>query len=89
MDPLTGAVCTPAEIYQMVDEMLIAGEKWLPQYTGEIQKAKERQKNGPQIPHKQYKGIRVPEKTVEEMKKDKEAAREKAGETDKAKKRIQ
>ena len=31
-DPLTGAVCDPEEIWQMTDEMLIAGEKWLPQY---------------------------------------------------------
>ena len=38
MDPLTGAVCTPDEIKQMVDEMLVAGEEWLPQYKEEIEK---------------------------------------------------
>ena len=32
MDPLTGAVCNPPEIWQMIDEMLIAQEEWLPQY---------------------------------------------------------
>ena len=45
MDPLTGAVCTPDEIIQMVDEMLVAGEKWLPQYKDEIAKAKVRLEN--------------------------------------------
>ena len=33
MDPLVGAVCNPKEIWQMVDEMLVAQEQWLPQYT--------------------------------------------------------
>ena len=33
MDPLTGAVCNPPEVWQMIDEMLVAQEKWLPQYT--------------------------------------------------------
>ena len=42
MDPLTGAVCNPPEISQMIDEMLIAQEQWLPQYTEAIAAAKER-----------------------------------------------
>jgi alpha-galactosidase len=42
LDPLTGAICNPAEIFQMTDEMLIIGEKWLPQYKPEIVKAKQR-----------------------------------------------
>jgi L-rhamnose-H+ transport protein len=42
MDPLVGAVCNPDEIWQMVDEMLIAQEQWLPQYADEIARAKER-----------------------------------------------
>lgn len=42
MDPLTGAVCNTKEIVQMADEMLIAGEQWLPQWKDEIVKAKER-----------------------------------------------
>ena len=62
MDPLTGAVCTPAEIYQMVDEMLVAGEQWLPQYKEEIARAKERLSSGNLIPPRDYKGIRVHEK---------------------------
>ena len=36
MDPLVGAVCNPKEIWQMVDEMLVAQEEWLPQYTDSI-----------------------------------------------------
>ena len=59
MDPLTGAVCTPAEILQMVDEMLIAQAEWLPQYASEIPKAKERFNAPGRIPPRDYKGIRV------------------------------
>ncbi len=42
MDPLTGAVCTTKEVRQMVDEMLVAGEKWLPQYAAEMDGARSR-----------------------------------------------
>ena len=43
-DPLTAAVCDPEEIWQMVDEMLVAQAPWLPQYraNGEIARAKQR-----------------------------------------------
>lgn len=78
MDPLTGAVCTPAEIRQMVDEMLIAGEQWLPQYAGEIEQAKERMQ-GELLPYRPAKGFAMKEKTVEEMSRDKEKARAMAG----------
>lgn len=87
MDPLTGTVCTPREIYQMVDEMLVAGEAWLPQYQEEIKAAKSRLASGNLIPAKDYKGIRVHEKSVDEMRKNKEEARKNASETDKAKER--
>lgn len=91
MDPLTGAVCTPPEILQMADEMLIEEAKWLPQYAEEIEKAKmrmaRRHENGTFIPPKDYKGIRLPEKTIEEMRSNKEEARKNAAETDKAKER--
>ena len=36
MDPLTGAVCNPPEIWQMTDEMLIAQAQWLPQYSSQM-----------------------------------------------------
>lgn len=78
MDPLTGAVCTPGEIRQMVDEMLIAGEKWLPQYASEIAQAKERMK-GELLPYRKAKGFTMKEKSVEEMSQDKEKARAMAG----------
>jgi alpha-galactosidase len=41
-DPLVGAVCSPEEVWQMVDEMLIAQAKWLPQYADAIPAARER-----------------------------------------------
>ena len=41
-DPLVGAVCSPDEVWQMVDEMLVAGSEWLPQYAGAIADAKQR-----------------------------------------------
>jgi len=69
MDPLVGAVCNPPEIWQMVDDMLIAQEKWLPQYAEAITQAKERQATLKRIStNKGYKGAaRLQEKTVEEM----------------------
>lgn len=78
MDPLTGAVCTPGEIRQMVDEMLVAGEKWLPQYAGEIAQAKVRMQ-GELLPYRRAKGFSMKEKSVEEMSQDKEKARAMAG----------
>jgi len=86
MDPLTGAVCTPAEILQMVDEMLIAQAEWLPQYASEIPKAVERFNAPGRIPPRDYKGIRVKEKSLDEMRANKEEAR-KNTEADKAKER--
>ena len=57
MDPLTGAVCNPPEIWQMIDEMLIAEAEWLPQYTQAIAEAKERFAKGDLIPTKDgYQG---------------------------------
>jgi alpha-galactosidase len=41
-DPLVGAVCSPEEVWQMVDEMLVAQAEWLPQYAHEIDEAKAR-----------------------------------------------
>ena len=87
MDPLTGAVCTPAEIFQMVDELLIEEAEWLPQYKEEIEKAKERFNVPGRIPAKNYKGIRLKEKSIEEMRQNKEEARKNAAEADKAKSR--
>ena len=92
MDPLVGAVCNTEEIWQMVDEMLIEEAEWLPQYAEEIERAKERwakaEAEGTLIPPIITEGAaRLHTKTVEEMAKDKEAARKQAAEADKAKER--
>ena len=89
MDPLVGAVCNPREIYQMVDEMLIAESQWLPQYQEEIERAKARRDKaiaeGTYIPAKETEGAaRLHTKTVEEMAADKEASRKLAAAADKA-----
>ncbi|MHB1484087.1 MAG: alpha-galactosidase [Saccharofermentanales bacterium] len=42
MDPLTGAVCNPPEIWDMVDDYLIEQEEWLPQYRTAIDEVKRR-----------------------------------------------
>ena len=41
-DPLVGAICSPEEVWQMVDEMLVAQAAWLPQYAHAIGDAKKR-----------------------------------------------
>jgi alpha-galactosidase len=73
MDPLTGAVCNPPEIWQMVDEMLIVQEQWLPQYKKAIAQAKARWKTGNLLPTKEgYRGaVRLPVKSVEELNREK------------------
>jgi alpha-galactosidase/6-phospho-beta-glucosidase family protein len=59
LDPLVGAVCNPPEIWQLVDEMLVAGEKWLPQYKRAITAANKRLKAGPRIQTRPAPGIRA------------------------------
>lgn len=90
MDPLVGAVCNPKEIWQMVDDMLIAQEQWLPQYSKAIAAAKQRQAEEPRLPTREgYKGAaRLHVKTVEEMRQNREAANKNAGEADKGKERA-
>ena len=92
MDPLVGAVCSTEEIWQMVDEMLIAQEQWLPQYAEEIARAKVRwakaEADGTLIPPIVTQGAaRLHTKTVEEMALAQEEARKNAQEADKAKAR--
>ncbi len=69
MDPLTGAVCNPPEVWQMVDEMLIAQEQWLPQYSQAITAAKERFAKGNLLPTKDgYQGAaRLHVKNIDEL----------------------
>jgi len=77
MDPLTGSVCTPDEIFQMIDEMLVACEQYLPQYTEEIARAKVRLEDK-KVPYRPVKGFKLKAKTVEEMVAEKEKYREMA-----------
>jgi alpha-galactosidase len=89
MDPLTGAVCNPPEVWQMADEMLVAGEPWLPQYASAIAGAKERLAHGPRVATREYAGAaRLHTKSLEELELEKEAQRKLAGESDKAKVRT-
>ena len=71
MDPLTGAVCDPDEIWQMTDEMLVATAEWLPQYKKTIEEAKIRLKEHYVTPR--YEGftgaVRLKEMTLEELSK--------------------
>jgi alpha-galactosidase len=88
MDPLVGAVCNPKEIWQMTDEMLVAQERWLPQYSDAIAEAKKRLASGNLLPTKNYEGAaRLKVKTVEEMAQNRDEASKNAGESDKAKER--
>lgn len=75
LDPLTGAVCNPPEVWQMIDEMLVAQEQWLPQYREAVKQAKENLAGEKRIPTKDgYQGAaRMPEKTVQEVAAEHEA----------------
>ncbi len=81
LDPLTGAVCNPPEVWQMVDEMLVSQQQWLPQYQAAIQDAKQRLAQGNRLPTRDnYQGAaRLPVKTIEEMGLAAEKARAMAG----------
>jgi len=56
LDPLTGAVCNTYEISQMVDEMLVAQARWLPQYSQEIPHARKRLRNEKPLGTRKTKG---------------------------------
>ncbi len=78
-DPLVGAICTPEEVWQMVDEMLVAQAKWLPQYADAIPAAVERLKT-PKVQTRDWQGAaRQIVRSVDEMR-DAQAAKVKAAE---------
>jgi alpha-galactosidase len=54
-DPLVGAICTPEEVWQMVDELLVAQAEWLPQYADAIPAARARLKN-PKVKTRDWAG---------------------------------
>jgi alpha-galactosidase len=66
MDPLAGAVCDPPEIWQMVDEMLVAQARWLPQYGKAVDAARKRLAGDRRIrTRRNYKGAaRMPVRTT-------------------------
>lgn len=78
-DPLSSAVCTPEEIWQLTDEMLVAQAQWLPNYSKEaIQAAQERLErydlNGTRVKLSDSKGAaRLVTRSVAEMAADKKA----------------
>lgn len=86
MDPLVGAVCNPPEIWQMVDEMLVAQQEWLPQYQNAIAEAKSRLSEGPHLPTKtNNKGAaRLHTRSVEELNLNREETNKITAASDKA-----
>ncbi|WP_316863312.1 alpha-glucosidase/alpha-galactosidase [uncultured Cohaesibacter sp.] len=72
-DPLVGAICTPEEVWQMVDEMLVAQAQWLPQYAHAIPAAKDRLAKA-RIKTREWEGsARRKVRSIEEMREEKEA----------------
>lgn len=66
-DPLVGAICTADEVWQMVDELLVAQAKWLPQYAAAIPAAKEHLKT-PKVATRAWQGAaRQTVRTVDEL----------------------
>jgi len=80
-DPLVGAVCNPEEVWQMVDEMLVAQAEWLPQYkaTGAVAVSKKtlatHEKKGTRVKTQAWEGsARLKIKSVEELRSAKEGS---------------
>jgi alpha-galactosidase len=66
-DPLVGAICTPDEVWQMVDELLVAQAAWLPQYAAAIPAAAERLKT-PKVKTRDWQGAaRQAVRSVDEL----------------------
>lgn len=71
-DPLVGAICTPDEVWQMVDEMVVAQAQWLPQYADAIPAAKARLAKGT-VKTKEWAGAaRLDVRSVEELRAEKQ-----------------
>ena len=70
-DPLVGAIASPEEIWQRVDEMLVAQAAWLPQYADAIPAARERMKT-PKVKTREWSGsARRAVRSIEELKAEK------------------
>ncbi|MDQ0467333.1 alpha-glucosidase/alpha-galactosidase [Labrys wisconsinensis] len=69
-DPLVGAVCTPDEVWQMVDELLVAQARWLPQYAHAVAGAEARLA-GSKVPKRDWQGAaRLPVRSIEELRRE-------------------
>jgi alpha-galactosidase len=87
-DPLVGAVCSPEEVWQLADEMLVAQAEWLPQYAAEIPRAKARlaahDAAGTRVALRATAGaVRIHTKSVDEMALEKDKHRANAAASDK------
>ena len=71
-DPLVGAICTPEEVWQMVDEMVVAQAEWLPQYAHAIDAAKDRLSRSTVKTRTWNGAARRPVRSIEELRADKE-----------------
>ena len=79
-DPLVGAICTPEEVWQMVDEMIVAQAEWLPQYAAAIPAAKERLAKGT-VKTRDWEGVARREvRSIEQLRADKAAKQAQAAE---------
>ncbi len=87
LDPLVGAVCNPPEVWQMVDEMLVALADWMPQYRVATEAARMRLADTENLlptREKNRGAVRLQVKSVAEMAQNAPAATTNAGESDKA-----
>jgi alpha-galactosidase len=66
-DPLVGAVCTPDEVWRMVDEMLVAQAKWLPQYARAMDGARKRLASAPARASEREGAATRPVRSAEEI----------------------
>lgn len=71
-DPLVGAICSPDEVWQMVDEMLVAEAAWLPQYAHAIPDARRRLARKTVATRDWQGAARVAVRTVEAMRAESE-----------------
>ena len=75
-DPLTAAVCDPEEVWQMVDEMLVAQRQWLPNFDGGAIDAAagrlaDHEARGTRVRLRDWRGsTRQPVRSVEELRGD-------------------
>ena len=61
-------MATPPEVWQLVDDMLLAQRRWLPQYGKAIADAEERLQAGDRLPTRDWEGAaRLQVRSVEQL----------------------